>query len=72
VKSFAKCLAHDGTLQRCVPLVPQRHDLLSYALNLSKFGLHSVLNENSNTVISKLQGVYHTESCDPPRGLEVI
>jgi hypothetical protein len=36
VKSFAKCLAHDGTLERCVPLVPQRHTLLSHALNLSK------------------------------------
>jgi hypothetical protein len=34
VKSFAKCLAHDGTLKRCVPLVPQRHTLLSHALNL--------------------------------------
>jgi hypothetical protein len=36
VKSFAKCLAHDGTLQRCVPIVPQRHTLLSRALNLPK------------------------------------
>jgi hypothetical protein len=36
VKSFAKCLAHDGTLERCVPLVPQRHAHLSYALNLTK------------------------------------
>jgi hypothetical protein len=36
VKSFAKCLAHDGTLERCVPLVPQRHTLLSRALNLPK------------------------------------
>jgi hypothetical protein len=36
VKSFAKCLAHDGTLERCVPLVPQRHTLLSCALNLPK------------------------------------
>jgi hypothetical protein len=36
VKSFAKCLAHDGTLERCVPLVSQRHTLLSRALNLPK------------------------------------
>jgi hypothetical protein len=36
VKSFAKCLAHDGTLERCVPLVPQRHTLMSRALNLPK------------------------------------
>jgi hypothetical protein len=36
VKFFAKYLAHDGTLERCVPLVPQRHTLLSHALNLSK------------------------------------
>jgi hypothetical protein len=36
VKSFAKCLAHDGTLERCVPLMSQRHTLLSHALNLSK------------------------------------
>jgi hypothetical protein len=31
-----------------------------------------VLNENSNTVISKLWGICHTQSCDPPRGLVVI
>jgi hypothetical protein len=31
VKSFAKCLAHDGILKRCVPLVPNVHSLLSYA-----------------------------------------
>jgi hypothetical protein len=36
VKSFAKYLAHDGTLERCVPLVPQRHTLLSHVLNLPK------------------------------------
>jgi hypothetical protein len=23
-------------------------------------------------VVSKLRGVYHTQSCDPPRGLEII
>jgi hypothetical protein len=28
--------------------------------------------KNSNTVISKLQGVYRTQSCDPPCGLEII
>jgi hypothetical protein len=27
---------------------------------------------NSNIVISKLWGVCRTQSCDPPRGLEVI
>jgi hypothetical protein len=27
---------------------------------------------DSNIVISKLRGVYRTQSCDPPRGLEVI
>jgi hypothetical protein len=27
---------------------------------------------NSNIVISKLQCVCHTQSCDPPRGLEII
>jgi hypothetical protein len=36
VKSFAKCLAHDGTLERCVPLVLQRHAHLSCTLNLPK------------------------------------
>jgi hypothetical protein len=36
VKSFAKCLAHDGTLERCAPLMLQRHTLLSRALNLPK------------------------------------
>jgi hypothetical protein len=36
VKSFAKYLAHDGTLEMCVPLVSQRHTLLSCALNLPK------------------------------------
>jgi hypothetical protein len=29
VKSFAKCLAHDRSLERCVPLVPKLHTLLS-------------------------------------------
>jgi hypothetical protein len=27
---------------------------------------------DSNIVISKLRSVYRTQSCDPPRGLEVI
>jgi hypothetical protein len=31
VKSFAKYLAHDGTLKRCVPLVPKVHPNLSCA-----------------------------------------
>jgi hypothetical protein len=26
---------------------------------------------DSNIVISKQQGVYRTQSCDPPRGLEI-
>jgi hypothetical protein len=33
---FAKCLAHDRTLERCVPLMLQRNTLLSRALNLLK------------------------------------
>jgi hypothetical protein len=45
VKSFAKCLAHDGTLERCVPLVPQRHTPLSHALNLSKIQFAFVLHD---------------------------
>jgi hypothetical protein len=45
VKPFAKCLAHDGTLERCVPLVPQRYSLLSRVLNLPKFNLYFVLND---------------------------
>jgi hypothetical protein len=36
VKLFAKCLAHDRTLERCVPPMPQRHTLLSCGLNLPK------------------------------------
>jgi hypothetical protein len=35
VKPFAKCLAHDGTLERCVPLVPKVHTLLSHLLKLA-------------------------------------
>jgi hypothetical protein len=31
VKSFDKCLAHDGTLKRCVSFVPKVHTLLSCA-----------------------------------------
>jgi hypothetical protein len=31
LKSFAKCLAHDEILKRCVPLVPKVHTLLAYA-----------------------------------------
>jgi hypothetical protein len=37
-----------------------------------KFSLYYVPNENFNMVISKLRDVCHTQSCDPPRGLEVI
>jgi hypothetical protein len=72
VKSFAKCLAHDGTLEMCVPLVPQRHNLLSHDLNLHKFSLYSMFNENSNTMTSKLRDVCRTQWYDPPCGLEVI
>jgi hypothetical protein len=39
---------------------------------LSKFILFLVLNENSNIVILKLQGVHHTQLCDHPCGIEVI
>jgi hypothetical protein len=31
-----------------------------------------MLNENSNTMISKFRGVFRTQLCDPPRGLEII
>jgi hypothetical protein len=34
--------------------------------------LYYVPNINLNTVISKLQGICRTQSCDPPRDLEVI
>jgi hypothetical protein len=43
VKSFAKCLAHDGTLKRCVPLMPKVHTLLSCAYTCLKFSLYLVL-----------------------------
>jgi hypothetical protein len=33
---FTKSLAHDRSLERCVPLVSQMHTLLSYVLNLHK------------------------------------
>jgi hypothetical protein len=29
VKSFAKYLGYDGTLERCAPLMPKVHTLLS-------------------------------------------
>jgi hypothetical protein len=54
-------------------------------LKLLKFSLYLVLNEKFqyshkddlrkimfNTMISKRWGVCHTQSCDPPRGLEII
>jgi hypothetical protein len=41
-------------------------------LNLPRFQLYSVLNENSNMMISKLWGVCRTQSYDPSCGLEVI
>jgi hypothetical protein len=72
VKLFAKCLAHDGTLERCVPLVLQRHTLLSHALNCLKFSCILCLMIDSNMMILKLRGVYRTQSCDPLRGLEII
>jgi hypothetical protein len=37
-----------------------------------KFSLYSKLNENSNMMISKRQGVCHTQSCNPSHGSEVI
>jgi hypothetical protein len=45
VKFFTKCLAHDETLERCVPLVSQRHTLLSCFLNLLKIQLYYVSND---------------------------
>jgi hypothetical protein len=45
VKSFDKYLGHDGTLERCVPLVPQRHTLLSHVLNLTKIQFVFFLND---------------------------
>jgi hypothetical protein len=36
VKYFSKCLAHGETLERCMPLVLQRHTVLSRSLNLPK------------------------------------
>jgi hypothetical protein len=73
LKSVAKCLAHDGTFERCVPFVLQRHSLLSRVLNLLKnLVCIMCLMIDSTIVISKLRGVCHTQSCDPPRGLEVI
>jgi hypothetical protein len=72
VKSFAQYLAHDGTLKRCVHLVPKVHNLLSCAQTCLTFSLYFVLHENSNMMISKLWGGFRTQSCDPPRGLEII
>jgi hypothetical protein len=72
VKSFDKCSVHDGTLERCVPLVPQRNTPLSRALNLAKNSVCILcLMIDSNIVISKLWGVRRTQSCDPLRGLEI-
>jgi hypothetical protein len=36
-----------------------------------KFSLYSMLNKNSNMMISKLWGVCHTKSCDHPCGIEI-
>jgi hypothetical protein len=33
VKSFVKCLAHDETLDTCVPLVPKVHAHIVLCLN---------------------------------------
>jgi hypothetical protein len=71
VKSFAKYLAHDDTLERCVSLVPKRHTLLSRALNLPKIQF-VVLNDRFQYSDLEAPGVCRTQSCDPPRGLEVI
>jgi hypothetical protein len=55
-------------LERCVPLVPQRHTPLSRALNLPKNSVCIMcLMIDSNIMISKLWGVCRTQSCDPPR-----
>jgi hypothetical protein len=45
VGPFAKYLAYDETLKRCVPLVPKVHALLSCALTYLKFSLYLVLND---------------------------
>jgi hypothetical protein len=43
MKPFAKCLAHDGTLKRCVPLMLKVHTLLSCVKTCLKFNLYIVL-----------------------------
>jgi hypothetical protein len=71
VKSFAKCLAHDETLERCVPLVPQRHTLLSRALNLPKIQF-VVLNDRFQYSDLKALGCLPYLVVRPSRGLEAI
>jgi hypothetical protein len=46
VKSFVRCLAHDGTLKSCVPLVPKSARSFCLVLKFLKFSLYLVLNEN--------------------------
>jgi hypothetical protein len=64
-------LLDDGTLKGCVPLMPKVHSFV-LCLNLLKFSLYYVLNENSNMMISKLRSVCSIQSCDSPRDLKVI
>jgi hypothetical protein len=60
-------------LWRGVCLLCQKFTLLCLVLKTYlKFSLYYVLNENSNMMISKLWGVSCTQSCDPPRGVEII
>jgi hypothetical protein len=60
-------------LWRGVCLLCQKCTLICLVLKTClKFSLYSMLNENSNMMISKLWGVYSTQSCDPPCGLEII
>jgi hypothetical protein len=60
-------------LWRDVCLLCQKCMLICLVLKTClKFSLYYVLNQNSNMMISKLQGVCCIQSCDPPRGLEII
>jgi hypothetical protein len=85
VKYFVKCLAHDGTLERCVPLVPKVHAQSCLVLKLLKFSLYLILNEkfqyghkddlrknNIQCGDLKAPGCLPYQSCNPPHSLEII
>jgi hypothetical protein len=56
-----------------VRLLWQKRTLICLVLKTClKFNLYYVLHENSNMIILKLWGVCRTQSCDHPRGLEII